>query len=539
MASRKLLVFVSLALVAAGLADARMVRAASAADPWAVVLPPGVRSDGERLAPVGDGGPGTPPIGVPLVERVPWTGDGTEWLEVEYTVDPLLDERIRRILAASGIDLGLVVVLEPTTGAVLSYVATDPERFPATRTYPTASLMKVVTASAVLRYAPAAVDRPCRYLGSPYELRASQLEPPSVGGRFVPFWRAMATSNNQCFARLAVDDVGREGLLGAIREIGLLEPPGALHPAGRVDAVEGALDLGRLGSGLAGSFVSPLSAARLAAALAHGRLVEPYWIAALHDAEGRPRPLPARGAPREVWAPDVADALRELMVGVTERGTARSAFRNERGEPLLGDVRVSGKTGTLSGRDPDGRYRWFIGVAPADAPRVAMATLVVDGSSSAAKVAAAILRDLFCGPGPCDGARLDALHARIEERARVFEGEVAAAAPARPSEPGGEAPAEVMRADWTELDELPRPIATSGFDLPRRLLRRPARGEVVLLIELSPDGEVVSAEVEASDLPEFDRFVIHTVERWRFTPPTRGGHRVATRARLPIPIRVN
>ena len=61
--------------------------------------------------------------------------------------------------------------------------------------------------------------------------------------------------------------------------------------------------------------------------------------------------------------------LRELMVGVVARGTAKSAFRDTRGRPLLGPVRVAGKTGSLSGVDPKGRYEWFIGVAPAESPR--------------------------------------------------------------------------------------------------------------------------------------------------------------------------
>ena len=34
----------------------------------------------------------------------------------------------------------------------------------------------------------------------------------------------------------------------------------------------------------------------------------------------------------------------------------------------LGDVRVAGKTGNLSGKDPKGRYEWFMGVAPAESP---------------------------------------------------------------------------------------------------------------------------------------------------------------------------
>ena len=43
----------------------------------------------------------------------------------------------------------------------------------------------------------------------------------------------------------------------------------------------------------------------------------------------------------------------------------------------MGEVVVSGKTGTLTGEAPPGLYQWFIGVAPADDPRIAIACFVI------------------------------------------------------------------------------------------------------------------------------------------------------------------
>lgn len=64
-------------------------------------------------------------------------------------------------------------------------------------------------------------------------------------------------------------------------------------------------------------------------------------------------------------------------------------------------------------------------------------------------------------------------------------------------------------------------------------------GRIVLRVELSPDGEVVDAAIDSSDLPEFEAFVLGEVKGWRFTPPRRGGEPVGATARLPIPIRIN
>jgi TonB family protein len=87
--------------------------------------------------------------------------------------------------------------------------------------------------------------------------------------------------------------------------------------------------------------------------------------------------------------------------------------------------------------------------------------------------------------------------------------------------------------------EVPRPIGVTGFEFPRRLLARKARGTIVLRVELSAEGEVEELQVDSSDLPAFERFVTREVKRWKFTPFTQEGEAVAATARLPIPIHIN
>ena len=428
--------------------------------------------------------------------------------------------------------------MDPATGEVFAYVATDPQAFPATRAYPTASLMKLVTAAAVLRDAPAAARRSCRYRGSPYQVGAAQLAAPRSGGRLASFDDALAISNNQCFARLAVHDVGRAALLDEIERVGLLASPAAGHPAGSVDPADDALALGRLGSGLAGSFVSPLAAARLAAALARGELVEPHWIARVRDAAGQLVAAPLFPAPQRIWEPDVADALRRSLRGVTERGTARRAFRNERGEPLLGDVTVAGKTGTLSGDDPKGLYQWFVGVVPAEEPRIAIAALVVHGldasarrggaGTNASQVAAETLHALLCDDSGCSVDRVEPLYARADARRAESVAELAAQRAAR--ERARIAAERVVPARLLEESEI---------EFPRSLRRRKVEGEVVLAVSLAPSGEVADVRVAASDLPtRFGTHVSEAVRGWKFAPSTRGGEPIASELRLRIPIQI-
>ena len=322
-------------------------------------------------------------------------------VEIEYTLDPALTQRGVDILR--DVELAHVIVMDPADGRILSYASTEPREFPATRAYPMASLMKVVTAAAVLSQAPAASQRLCRFIGSPYYLTQNLLDPPSRG-HTASFVDALATSNNQCFAQLAVHELGSLAVIDRMESLGLLEAPAPGHQPGEVDPVHDRLELGKLGSGLAGSRISPLAAARLAATLVAGQVVTPYWIARARDANGTELRVPAVMAPRPVLSAKVASELRSMMVQTTERGTARRAFHARDGRLLLDPVEVAGKTGSLNGLNPDGHYEWFIGVAPADDPTVVIATLVVNRGKrqrSASQVAAQVLQSVFCEKGGC------------------------------------------------------------------------------------------------------------------------------------------
>ncbi len=493
------------------------------------LLPPAIRAPGapSGLSWVRQGRPGSNgDRGSHLIEIVedPGAGDaGREWLEVEYTIDPELDARVGAILSRAGVGLGHVILMDPRSGEVFSYVSTDPAAFPATRTYPTASLMKVVTAAAVLRHKPEVATQECRYVGSPYRVWRAHLDTPPAVGDVDSFRRAIAISNNQCFARFAVRDLGEDALLAEVHRVGLLESPAVKHPPGRIEPIEDALDLANLGSGLAGSFVTPLGAARLASLLAEGDLVRPYWVARVRDAHGDPLELPEREAPRSVWSGPLARDLRDQMVEVTARGTASRAFRSGDGSPQLDSIRVSGKTGTLSGTDPDGRYQWFIGVAPAEAPRVAVATVVVsdpEAGTSASEIAAAALTAVFCEGEHCEVAQAERLEQRRAQRAAA------------------EAELEQSLRELTELDAPPRPVEVAELEFPRKLRRREVEGRIVLRVRLSREGRVLDARVESSDLPDFDEFVVESVRSWRFTAPTWRGRPIEATARLPIPIKI-
>jgi protein TonB len=93
--------------------------------------------------------------------------------------------------------------------------------------------------------------------------------------------------------------------------------------------------------------------------------------------------------------------------------------------------------------------------------------------------------------------------------------------------------------DFSNLDQIPRPIGVSGFNFPRRLRKDPVSGRIVLFLKLNESGDVLDVHVDSSTLPGFDDFVLSEVKRWRFTPPTQNGRPVKAQARLPIPITIS
>jgi len=368
---------------------------------------------------------GSPPSSAPgrLFERVAAPSGPGGTFTVEYTLDAQLTHQVFQVLEGSRVDLGNVVVMDPSQGHVLAYASTDPRRFPPTRSYPAASLVKIITAAAALDRAPDAARLPCRFSGSPYRLTEARLDPPARG-REVTLRKALATSNNQCFAQLAVHAVGVAPLIEAIGRFGWLSVPAPAHASGEADPGEDRYDVGRLGCGLSGCRITPLHAVQLAASLAHGELVSPRWIERVWDPNGRELALPVTARPREVLSLALTSELRAMLVETTRSGTARRAFRRRNGQPLLGSVTVAGKTGSLSGKDPDGRYEWFVGVAPAESPRVAIAVVVVQKPlywRTASQVAAAVLESVFCERGKCDAARADrfAVPLPVETVARI------------------------------------------------------------------------------------------------------------------------
>jgi peptidoglycan glycosyltransferase len=297
------------------------------------------------------------------------------------------------IFDALGTSRGAVVVLNPTTGAILAMVSTpsfdpnhitenwaainaDAENSPllnraAQGLYPPGSTFKVVTAVAALEYDGALLDFVFECTGHAH-FGAETIQ--CWGGQAhgaVDMHRAMALSCNGYFATLA-DMIGAKPIIQASEQLLFnREIPFELvtsipqFPMGENPAID---ELIQTAIGQGRTTATPLNMALIAAAVANGGTVmEPYIVDGVLSGFGN---ITGRAAPRSmarVMDAQMAAVLNEMLVEAVNTGTGTPA--------ALPHIQVAGKTGTAqnaTGID----HSWFIGYAPAENPTVALAVII-------------------------------------------------------------------------------------------------------------------------------------------------------------------
>ena len=185
---------------------------------------------------------------------------------------------------------------------------------------------------------------------------------------------------NTVFGKLGVFIVGPSELKSYAERFGFNRKLASDIPVqeGRAEISEDPWEIAETASGFTKhNTMSPLQGALIAAAIANeGKLMEPYIVSNLKNEKGE---IVFTGGPRlsqTVINADAASEMKVLMGETVSSGTSRGAFRGfKRGQ--FGDVEVGGKTGSLTGNDPEGKYDWFVGYGIAGKNRLAIASLVI------------------------------------------------------------------------------------------------------------------------------------------------------------------
>ncbi|MGZ6144104.1 MAG: penicillin-binding transpeptidase domain-containing protein, partial [Myxococcales bacterium] len=242
--------------------------------------------------------------------------------------------------------------------------------------YPAASVFKIITGAALIEKGISPDDETC-FHGGKHALKEKLLQDkPRLDRRCLSLSMALAKSANVVFAKMAVKHLDADELRKEAERF-LFNRPIFDQPVeqSKANIPDSGLDFAKSAAGFGEVKLSPMHAALIAAAVGNGGVaVEPSLI---DEVDGEDVPL--TGSMR-LLNEETAVTLRDMMKLTVSQGTATSSFR-ERHRNILGDIEVAGKTGSLSThtRGPFKDYSWFVGFAPADDPKIAVAAVVVNG----------------------------------------------------------------------------------------------------------------------------------------------------------------
>jgi peptidoglycan glycosyltransferase len=293
--------------------------------------------------------------------------------ETALTIDPSLQEQLNRIMKDYEVPYGAAVVIEPSTGRVLalsehSQAQPDMRGLTTRAVFPAASIFKIVTGGALLEAGVSPEESAC-FHGGKRRLSERLLEDSERDGACYSLADAMGKSANVVFAKLTKKYLAADALRRMAARLRFNRPISFPIPTdiSLASIPDEEFELAETGAGFGDVYLSPLHGAALAAASATGVWRDPILFEPMPDA------LPPPPA-EQVLSPEVQRALSGMLEQTVKSGTARRIFR-ERGFRVEGAV---GKTGTLADKNPFRDYSWFVGFAPKDNPRVAVAAVIVN-----------------------------------------------------------------------------------------------------------------------------------------------------------------
>lgn len=309
-------------------------------------------------------------------------------LSVRYTIDPALQEETKRLLRKHNPDYGMVVALDPESGRVLAMADTTRHdsfgNMNITNQYPAASVSKIVTAVAAINENKLTADTVIPFNGKRTSLYKKHVfrHRDHRWTRKYSFRKSFALSVNSVFGRVGSVDVGGATMLDYAERLGFNRQPtsdfGFDYGTIKLDS-EDIWEVAETASGYTlRNKLSALHGAALAAtAVNGGNLVTPNVVEEIIGPNGVPLYWNTQSEKSSAMSTDTAEQLKKMMHNTVRIGSARSSFYNfNRGK--LKNAVVGGKTGSLTGFSPKGKYDWFVGFGEVGERKIAFAVLCIN-----------------------------------------------------------------------------------------------------------------------------------------------------------------
>jgi peptidoglycan glycosyltransferase len=350
-----------------------------------------------------------------------FTGRDPSGGDVVLTLDPKAQQAA--MSALNGVT-GAVVALDPSTGKILALASspsydpnqlsshdtkaietyaqqlaaqkTDPRSDQAiSERYSPGSVFKVIVSAAALssgNYTPQTpIPAPDRLSlpNSTHQLTNFAGESCN-GGADQPLIGALTISCNTAFAQLGMT-LGQDKVTSMAKAFGI-DDSGFDMPlsvaASTVGRIQDQAQLANASIGQQNVQITPLEGAMIAAAVAnHGTLMKPYLVDSLRAPD---LTVIDQTEPQVMSRPitsQVAGELTTMMTSVVQNGTGTKA--------QIPGIQVAGKTGTAQ-TDPEASDNsWFVGFAPTDKSKIAVAVFIKGGGRTGGDISAPIARQVM------------------------------------------------------------------------------------------------------------------------------------------------
>jgi cell division protein FtsI/penicillin-binding protein 2 len=313
-------------------------------------------------------------------------------LTIDQVVQHIAERELGRAVASTNAQGGVVIVMDPQTGALLALATLptfDPNRYQAAPparwknravadVYEPGSTFKLILAAAALsshavRPDDTFVDRGTIRVNG---VTIHDAEPPTH--TTLTLAEIIKYSSNVGAAQVAAR-VGKDRLYAYIQRFGFGRPTGIDLPGEATGIIRPVREwygpsLPNIGFGQ-GISVTPIQLIVAASALAtHGVAAYPHLVEAIRDPAGHAIATPGNIPPRQIIEPDVADRVVGMMRDVVEGGTGVKA-RLE-GYPVAGKPGTAQRPAAAGGYEPGAYVSSFVGVVPLPAPRLAILVIV-------------------------------------------------------------------------------------------------------------------------------------------------------------------
>ena len=282
--------------------------------------------------------------------------------------DLFLAQKIDNMLRRFKPMYGVILVVDPKSNEIVAWgetkdykVQNTPDFF-VKNTFPAASLAKTITIAAAMDANRYSLNTPVPMLGASHTLYKRQLRvPENYHGTTISLADAYAKSANPPLALIGMD-IGAKRLREAARNLGYnMNFPGGIPGRSSYTPPDTGYGLAEASCGFTeATTLTPLLAAAQVRSILTKKPLEIPWAENISPY-----------APKSRIALDVKKfsentyyGLRMAMIRSITNGTARKQISTRNmARKNFAALDIGGKTGSLDGQDPHGRYEWFMGFA--------------------------------------------------------------------------------------------------------------------------------------------------------------------------------